>query len=121
MTGAQQTDYEARGYLLAGAAFGPDELHRAQAAFDRAAGDGGLEDLPNRDDLFIHLAEHPALFPAVHRIIGDDVQVRSLRGVKVGPQGAGRGWHREASAGGVRAVSARGGGGVIEATQNAER
>ena len=33
--------------------------------------------------------------PAVHRIVGDDVQVRSLRGVKVGPQGAGRGWHRE--------------------------
>ena len=95
MTEAQQVDYEARGYLLVEAALGPDELHRAQSAFDRAAGDDGLEDLPNRDDLFIHLAEHPALFPVVHRIVGDDVQVRSLRGAKVGSQGAGRGWHRE--------------------------
>ncbi|MSS69915.1 MAG: hypothetical protein EXS64_00345 [Candidatus Latescibacteria bacterium] len=95
MTEAQRMDYEAQGYLVVEGGFAPDALKRAHAAFDGAEASGGLEDLPNRDDLFIHLAEHPIFFSMIHRIVGDDVQLRSLRGVRVTPVSAGRGWRRE--------------------------
>jgi len=95
MTEAQRIEYEAQGYLVVEGGFAPDEFRLAQAAFDGAERSGGLEDLPNRDDLFIRLAEHPAFFPAVHRIVGDDAQLRSLRGVRLTPDSAGRGWRRE--------------------------
>lgn len=97
MTEEQRIQYEAQGYIVVDKVFDPDELSQARAAFDRIEKDGGLDDLPNRDDLFIYLAEHPILFPVVHRIIGDSVQVRSLRGMRVAPGSAGRGWHREVS------------------------
>lgn len=97
VTEEQKIQYEAQGYIVMDKVFDPDELRQAQAAFDRVEKNGGLDDLPNRDDLFIHLAEHPILFPVVHRIIGDSVQVRFLRGMRVAPGSAGRGWHREVS------------------------
>lgn len=97
MTEAQRIQYEAQGYIVVDEVFNPDELSRVRAAFDRAEEVGGLDDLPNRDDLFIRLAEHSILFPLIHRIVGDDVQVRSLRGMRLRPGGAGRGWHREVS------------------------
>jgi phytanoyl-CoA hydroxylase len=95
MTDEQQIEYEAQGYLVIDDALGLAELDRVRNAFERAEINNGLEDLPNRDDAFIHLAEHPVVFPSVHRIVGDNVQVRSLRGLKIEPDSAGRGWHRE--------------------------
>ncbi len=95
MTEEQKAAYEAQGYLVVEEAFDPGELDRVRTAFDRAAEDGGLDELLNRDDLFIHLAEHATIFPVVHRIVGDDVQLRSLQGTAIAPGGAGRGWRRE--------------------------
>ena len=95
MTDDQKVEFEAQGCLVLDAALNPDELEQVRLAFDRAAETDGLDDLPNRDDRFIHLAEHPATFPAVHRILSDDLQVRSLSGTVI-PSGApGRGWRRE--------------------------
>ena len=95
MTDDQKVEFEAQGYLVLNGVFDPDELEQMRLAFDRAAESDGLDDLPNRDDRFIHLAEHPAIFPAVHRILSDDLQVRSLKGTGI-PSGApGRGWRRE--------------------------
>lgn len=95
MTEKQKVQYEAQGYLVIDEVFDQDELNRTQMAFDQAAENEGLDDLPNRDELFIHIAEHPILFPVVHRIVGDNVQLRLLQGLQIAPDSAGRGWHRE--------------------------
>lgn len=91
MTDAQRIDLEARGYLALDINAG--DLAHLQDAFDRA--EDGLDDLPNRDDIFIRLVEHPDLFPTVHNILSDDVQLRSLTGLTLPPESPGRGWRRE--------------------------
>lgn len=95
MTEWQQAEYEGQGYLLVEDALSADELDRVRCAFAEAAQAGALEDLPNQDDCFIHLAEHPNLFPIIHRILSDDVSLRSLAAISVEPGAAGRGWHRK--------------------------
>jgi ectoine hydroxylase-related dioxygenase (phytanoyl-CoA dioxygenase family) len=95
MTEQQRSEYEAQGYLVVPGLFDAGELEGFRAAFDRTGRDGGLDDLPNQETRFIGLAEHPRLFPVIHRIMGDNVQLRSLRGVAIAPRAAGRGWHRE--------------------------
>lgn len=95
MTEAQRSEYEAQGYLVVPGVLDEDELQSLRAAFDDAAREGGLAELPNRETRFIGLAEHPRLFPVVHRIMGDNVQLRALRGLAIAPRAAGRGWHRE--------------------------
>src|SRR5438093_426449 len=95
MTEEQRVAYEAQGYLVVEGVLDAGTLRRARGGFDRAATEDGLAGLPNWDDLFIHLAEHPVLFPVIHGIVGDDVQVRSVQGLECPPAAAGRGWHRE--------------------------
>src|SRR5262245_20054190 len=95
MTETQRIEYEAQGYLVVPDVLEAEELALLREAFDRAAREGRLEDLPNQETRFIGLAEHLRLFPVVHRIMGDNVQLRSLRGFAIAPRGAGRGWRRE--------------------------
>jgi phytanoyl-CoA hydroxylase len=95
MTEAQRSEYEAHGYLIVPGVLDAEELQLLRGAFEQAERAAGLADLPNQEARFIGLAEHPRLFPVIHRIIGDNVQLRSLRGVAIAPRGAGRGWHRE--------------------------
>ena len=94
MTEQQQIDYEAQGFLVIEDALGTDELETISAAFDAASSLDALQDLPNAGDCFLHLAEHPVLFPLVHGIMSDDVALRSLSGVSLAPGSAGKGWHR---------------------------
>ena len=61
---------------------GAGELSRVRDAFDQAAREKALEELPNHSDCFIELVEHPVLFPLVHRIMSDGVQLRSLAGIR---------------------------------------
>ncbi|MDA0711578.1 MAG: phytanoyl-CoA dioxygenase family protein [bacterium] len=91
MTDPQRIDFEARGYLSL--TMNADILTQIQAAFDRSK--DHLDDLPNRDDVFITLAEHPDIFPFVHAILSDDIQLRSITGFTAAPRSSGRGWHRE--------------------------
>ncbi|MCZ6635142.1 MAG: phytanoyl-CoA dioxygenase family protein [bacterium] len=91
MTNTQRLEFESRGYLTLD--INADDLAHLQAAFDQT--EDGLDDLPNHDDRFIHLAEHPDFFPVVHHILSDDVQLRSLTGSILPPKSPGRGWHRE--------------------------
>jgi phytanoyl-CoA hydroxylase len=95
MTEQQRSEYEAQGYLVVPGVLDADELHALREAFDLAAQAAGLDELPNRETRFVGLAEHPRLFPVIHRIMGNNVQLRSLRGVGIAPRSAGRGWHRE--------------------------
>src|SRR5436190_1829923 len=95
MTEAQRSAYEAQGYLIVPDVLDADELQHFRKAFDRAAPEDKLEDLPNQETRFIGLAEHPRLFPVIHRIMGDNLQLRSLRGLAIAQRGAGRGWRRE--------------------------
>ena len=76
MTPQQRIDYEANGYLLLD--INSESLSTLRQGFDRSI--GHLDDLPNQDDTFIRLAEHPDIFPIVHTITSDEVQLRSLTG-----------------------------------------
>ena len=91
----QQIDYEGQGFLVVEGALSADEIQSIGAAFETAASVEALDDLPNQDNAFIHLAEHPILFPIIHGIMSDDVAVRSLKGMSMDPGAEGRGWHRE--------------------------
>ena len=55
------------------AALSADELESIGALIDEAVAVDALHNLPNQDDAFIHLAEHPILFPIIHGIMSDDV------------------------------------------------
>jgi ectoine hydroxylase-related dioxygenase (phytanoyl-CoA dioxygenase family) len=91
MTDQQRIDFEARGYLVIN--INNDALAQLQTAFDQSR--DHLDDLPNQDDAFISLAEHPNIFPIAHTIISDEIQLRSLTGFIRPPDSAGRGWHQE--------------------------
>ena len=95
MTEAQKIEYEAQGYLVLEGGLDSGELPEFQTAFDRVLEEDSLEDLPNRDDRFIHLALHPTFFPIVHRILSDDVQIRTLCGRVYAPGNEGMEWRRE--------------------------
>ena len=95
MTEAQKIEYEAQGYLVLEGGLDSGELAEFRTAFDRVSEDDSLEDLPNGDDRFIHLALHPTFFPIVHRILSDDVQIRTLCGRVYTPGNEGMEWRRE--------------------------
>ena len=95
LTERHRIEYEALGYHLLRDAIEADELRQLREGFDRAEVGGGLKDLPNRDDRFTRLVEHPGFFPEVQRILGDDVQLRSYRGTWFSAEGGRRGWRRE--------------------------
>ena len=95
MTEQQQINYQGQGFLVVEDALGADELESIAAAFDEAASTDALDDLPNQDSAFIHLAEHSVLFPVIHGIMSDDVAARSVKGMSMDRGAKGRGWHRE--------------------------
>lgn len=95
MTPDQQAAFEGTGYLVLEDALSESDLACLRTEFDHADSQSRLDDLPNSDDSFIRLAEHHVSFPLLHRIIGDNIQLRALRGEKSEPGEAGRGWHRE--------------------------
>ena len=91
MTEQQKIDYEAHGYLILEDAIDAPALDRTRQAFDAAQ---DLEDLPNQNPIFIHLAEHDAFFPHVHRVIGDVVQLRSISGNRIASNDPGQAWQK---------------------------
>lgn len=91
MTDQQRIDFEAQGYLVLN--LKNSDLNTLQTAYDQAK--DHLEDLPNQHEGFIHLAEHPDIFPVVYNILSDEIQLRSLTGFTTPPNSPGRGWHRE--------------------------
>lgn len=92
MTEQQKITFEAQGYLVLEDALDTTALDQARQAFDSAA---DLVELPNHDPFFIHLAEHDSFFPIVHQIIGDVVQLRSIKGERIDPDDPGQDWHKE--------------------------
>jgi hypothetical protein len=91
----QRIEYEAQGFLCLEGALEPEELAQARLAFDRAEKERTLDDLPNQDSIFIRLAEQKTIFPIVHRIIGDVVQLSTLSATTFGPDDAGDGWCKD--------------------------
>jgi ectoine hydroxylase-related dioxygenase (phytanoyl-CoA dioxygenase family) len=90
--------YDAQGYVYIPGALAGDLLKQVQAAFDRAAEKKELQDLLHQDDLFLDLVDHPAWFPVVRAVVGDDVQLRYIRGGIVQPNtDSGSGWHCDLS------------------------
>ena len=91
MNNTQRLNYESNGYLSLD--ISPDDLAQLQDAFDKSK--DRLNDLPNCDDTFIYLTENADIFPIVHHILSDDIQLRALTGIIAPPKSPGRGWHRE--------------------------
>jgi len=91
MTEQQRIDFEAQGYLCLN--INSDNLASLLTAYDQSQ--NHLDDLPNQDDIFIHLAEHPDIFPSLHRILSDQIQLRSMTGFTLSPNSPSRGWHKE--------------------------
>lgn len=104
MTPEQNIQFLTQGYLVMRNALSPDELRRAQEAFDRAAerarpewerkvAEGkapkeyyGIGNLFDTDDIFVELVNHPVTFPVVRGAIGEDVQIEGSTG-RVYPPG----------------------------------
>ena len=90
--------YDAQGYVHIKNALSGEELQRVQTAFYKAEEHNTLRDLFNQDDCFIDLVDHPAWLPIVHAIVGDDIQLRYLRGGIVRANAdSGSGWHCDLS------------------------
>ena len=96
-------EYDAQGFLYFPNALSPDELHAVQKAFDRAADDKALADILNREEIFLKMIDHPAWFPAIREVVGEDVMLRYAKGGVISPNsGTGSGWHCDLST--IRAV-----------------
>ena len=93
MTKSQQAEYESQGWLLIKQCLSDIELSDLRSAFEQVEGNV-LDDLPNSHDVFIHLAAHASALPIIHRIIGDNIQLHSLEGMKCRPGEVGTGWKR---------------------------
>jgi len=90
--------YDAQGFVYMPGALQGDLLEQVQAAFERAAEKKALPDLLNQDDVFLDLVDHPAWFSVVRVVVGDDVQLRYIRGGVVQPNtDSGSGWHCDLS------------------------
>jgi len=90
--------YDAQGYVHIKNALTGDELQRIQTAFYKAEKDKALRDLFNQDDCFLDLVDHPTWLPIVQAIVGDDIQLRYLRGGIIRPNSdTGSGWHCDLS------------------------
>ena len=93
-----RAQYDAQGYVHIRSALKPDELGRVQEAFDRAAEQDALRDILNQDDVFLDLVDHPVIFPVARAVVGDDVQLRYIRGGVIKPlTDSGSGWHCDLS------------------------
>jgi ectoine hydroxylase-related dioxygenase (phytanoyl-CoA dioxygenase family) len=91
-------EYDAQGYVWIRGALQGDELKRLQTAFDNAAEKSELRNLLNQDDIFLDMVDHPALFPVIRAVVGDDVQLRYATGGIVKPNSdSGSGWHCDLS------------------------
>lgn len=95
MTEDQKINFEAQGYLILENALSAEELEDLRNAFDTAADGGFLGKIQNHHPQFIQLAEHSTIFPVVHGIIGDVIQLRSILGRRIEPGAYERGWQRE--------------------------
>ena len=100
------------GYTIIPNALSPDELKRAQEAFDRVAekpmtewkqkvSQGkapeyfNIDNIFDADDIFVDLVNHPATFPVVRGAIGEDVQLEGASGRIYPPGPTYSPWHRD--------------------------
>lgn len=90
--------YDAQGYVHIPQALHGEELKQVQTAFRLAEENNTLRDILNQNDCFVNLVDHPAWLPIVQAIVGDDVQLRYIRGGIVKPNSdSGSGWHCDLS------------------------
>lgn len=91
-----KAEYDAQGYVHIQNALEGEELVRLQAAFSRAEEQGTLRDILSQDDLFVDLVDHPSWLPIAQAIVGDDLQLRYIRGqVTKAQSDSGSGWHND--------------------------
>ena len=90
--------YDTQGYVHIQNALSGTELQRVQTAFYKSEESNALRDVLNRDDCFIDLVDHPAWLPIIQAIVGNDIQLRYLRGGVIKPNSdSGSGWHCDLS------------------------
>lgn len=93
-----QNAYDTQGYVFIKNALQGEELQCVQKAFEKAEQKKSLQDILNQDDCFLNLVDHPSWLPIVQGIVGDDVQLRYIRGGSIKPNSdTGSGWHCDLS------------------------
>ncbi len=65
--------YNSQGFVFIRGALSGAEVKRVLKAFDRAAKNDSLYDLLHQDEVFVDMVDHPAIFPVVRAVIGEDV------------------------------------------------
>ena len=86
--------YNSQGFVFIRGALSDAEVERVLNAFDQAAKNDSLYDLLQQDEVFVDMVDHPAIFPVVRAVIGEDVQLRYAHGgVREANTESGGGWH----------------------------
>ena len=68
--------YDSQGFVFIPGALSEEEVERVGEAVDRAAANDTLYDVLGQDEIFVDMVDHPAIFPVVRAVVGDDVQLR---------------------------------------------
>lgn len=90
--------YDTQGYVFIPQALRGAELQRVKEAFEQAEEKKALGHILNQDDCFLKLVDHPSWLPIVRAIVGEDIQLRYIRGGTIRAQSdAGSGWHCDLS------------------------
>ena len=92
-----------QGYIVMKNVLSPDQLQRAQEAFERGMAHSedrdkdyyGIGNIFDLDEIFVELVNHPVTFPVVLESIGPDVQLEGCGGVVYQPGGNIFNWHRD--------------------------
>ncbi|MDA0840205.1 MAG: phytanoyl-CoA dioxygenase family protein [Planctomycetota bacterium] len=99
-----RNQYDAQGFIHFPGALAGAELAEIQECFERAAKEKALGDLLNREPRFLSLIDHPAWFPAIRAVVGEDVMLRYLTGGIIPARAEiGSGWHCDLST--IRAIN----------------
>lgn len=90
--------YDSQGFVFIPGALSEEEVERVGEAVDRAAANDTLYDVLGQDEIFVDMVDHPAIFPVVRAVVGDDVQLRyAWGGVRNAMADSGGGWHCDLS------------------------
>ena len=93
MASQARQQYDSQGFVYIPGALSEEEVQRVGTALDRAAENEALYEILGQDEVFVDMGDHPAIFPIVRAVVGEDVQLRyAWGGVRQAMSDSGGGW-----------------------------
>tara|TARA_B100000686_G_scaffold349899_1_gene444365 strand:- start:97 stop:876 length:780 start_codon:yes stop_codon:yes gene_type:complete len=94
MASQARQQYDSQGFVYIPGALSEEEVQRVGTALDRATENEALYEILGQDEVFVDMVDHPAIFPIVRAVVGEDVQLRyAWGGVRQAMSDSGGGWH----------------------------